>query len=82
MQRTSGGKTEHTVVAPHKRIAIAAPHLAVNKLPRSLERDVHVAVDGLELTCATCQYLNMVGQGEEKNIFLSPAGKTGECIPL
>lgn len=49
MQRTSGGKTEHTVVAPHKRIAIAAPHLAVNKLPRSLERDVHVAVDGLEL---------------------------------
>ena len=49
MQRTSGGKTEHTVVAPHKRIAVAAPHLAVNKLPRSLKCDVHVAVDGLEL---------------------------------
>ena len=42
-------QAEHTVVAPHKRIAVAAPHLAVNKLPRSLKCDVHVAVDGLEL---------------------------------
>ena len=51
------GMRERTIVAPHKSIAVATPHLAVHKLTRALERDVHVAVDGLELACATCQYL-------------------------
>jgi hypothetical protein len=49
--RKSAIGEEHTVVAPHKRIAVAAPHLAIDKLARTLERDVHVAVDGLELAC-------------------------------
>ena len=41
----------HTIVASHKRIAIAASHLAIDKLPRALEGDVHVSVDGLKFTC-------------------------------
>ena len=44
---------KHTIVTPHKRIAVASPHLAVDELARALERDVHVAVDGLELACLT-----------------------------
>ena len=37
-----------TIVASHKSITIAPPHLAVHKLPRALEGDVHVAINGLE----------------------------------
>jgi hypothetical protein len=36
---------KRTIVASHKRIAIAASHLAINKFPRALEGNVHVAVD-------------------------------------
>lgn len=43
----------HTIVTPHKRITIAAPQLAIDELARTLERNVHVAVDGLEFTCPT-----------------------------
>ena len=49
MSARSKGKKTPTIVSPHKRIAIAPPHLAVDKLSRALKRDVHVAVDGLEL---------------------------------
>lgn len=38
-----------TIVASHKRIAIAASHLAIHEFPGTLEGDVHVAVNGLEL---------------------------------
>jgi len=40
---------KRTVVASHKRIAVAASHLAVHKFSCALERDVHVAINRLEL---------------------------------
>jgi hypothetical protein len=58
--------SKRTIVAPHKRIAIAASHLAIDEFPCSLEGYVHVAVDGLEL--AYIRVSENVGSARSKDI--------------
>lgn len=43
---------EFTIVPSHKGVAVGPPLLSVDVLLRLLERDVHVAVHGLQLACA------------------------------
>jgi hypothetical protein len=45
-----GGWSGHTVVSPNKCIAVTPLLHAVDVLLAFLERDVHVAVDGLQFT--------------------------------
>lgn len=44
-----------TVVAPDKRIAIAASKLSVHELLRLLQCDVHVAINRLQFACKTAK---------------------------
>lgn len=50
-ENTQKLQAQHTIVSPHERIAVRPPHLAVHKLTRALEGNVHVAVDGLQFAC-------------------------------
>lgn len=71
-----------TVVASHKRIAVAASHLAVDKFPCALEGNVHVAINGLQLACAghTCQ--QRLGRSGSATFGLIKRYQAGSNIPL